>query len=320
MRRRQNSLFPNSLEMKRLLQIDGVWRFLLAGVALVSFFGFAAFAQTAKGKTPAQKTPEAVSKKTPDAAFAKVTQIDLIAFKNLLKREGENAKPLLVNFWATWCDPCRAEFPDLVKIDAAYRGKIDFITISLDELSEIDRDVPKFLAEMKATMPAYLLKTGNEEEAINAVYKDWQGGLPFTILFDRKGEIAYSRQGIIKPNVLRAEIEKLLAAGENSSQVINQQIINLPLPNRDNYSYEKGVQEAERDITAGKLLIKRYGLTAGAVPKSLKKLKKDYGIEIVEHGCLVSSGFIEYVKGYNETSIAEIRRKFGDKPLELLGK
>jgi thiol-disulfide isomerase/thioredoxin len=53
-------------------------------------------------------------------------------------------KPLLVNFWATWCDPCREEFPDLVKLDAEYKGKIDFITISLDELSEIDRDVPSF--------------------------------------------------------------------------------------------------------------------------------------------------------------------------------
>ena len=62
----------------------------------------------------------------------------------MLKRD--NARPLLVNFWATWCDPCREEFPDLVKIDADFRRKgLDFITVSLDDLSEIKTEVPKFL-------------------------------------------------------------------------------------------------------------------------------------------------------------------------------
>jgi thiol-disulfide isomerase/thioredoxin len=140
----------------------------------------------------------------------KVTQIDGTALGNLLKRENAASKPLLVNFWATWCDPCREEFPELVKIDAEYQEKIDFITVSLDDLAEINRDVPKFLLEMKSTMPAYLLKTENEETAIASVSKDWQGGLPFTILLNSKGETAYYRQGKIKPDILRAEIDKIL--------------------------------------------------------------------------------------------------------------
>jgi thiol-disulfide isomerase/thioredoxin len=164
-----------------------------------------------------RKTPSrSAKKKTPSKNSAaqlnlpKVTQIDTPALKNLLKREGENAKPLLINFWATWCVPCREEFPDLVKIDADYKGKIDFITISLDYLSEIKRDVPKFLAEMKAEMPAYLLKTDNESEAIALVSKDWQGALPFTILFDASGKEIYVRQGKIKVEAVRAEIDKAL--------------------------------------------------------------------------------------------------------------
>ena len=60
---------------------------------------------------------------------AKVTKIDEKAFAELIK-PGE--KPLLINFWATWCVPCVEEFPDLVKIDKEYKGKIDFITVSLD--------------------------------------------------------------------------------------------------------------------------------------------------------------------------------------------
>jgi thiol-disulfide isomerase/thioredoxin len=84
-----------------------------------------------------------------------VTQIDAKGLKDLLK---PNGKPLLINFWATWCASCREEFPDLVKIGTDYKGKIDLITVSLDELSEINGEVPKFLAQMKSESPAYLLK------------------------------------------------------------------------------------------------------------------------------------------------------------------
>lgn len=174
------------------------------------------FAQISAPETFAQKQkPKTASKKVKVVSkigmLPKVTAVDAVALQNLLKRDGENAKPLLINFWATWCDPCREEFPDLVKIDADYKGKIDFITISLDDLEDIKTTVPKFLANMKAEMPAYLLSTENEEEAIASVSKDWQGGLPFTVLLNEKGEITYLRQGKVITEVLRAEIEKLTA-------------------------------------------------------------------------------------------------------------
>lgn len=159
-----------------------------------------AFAQTKKSK-PKSATQTAV------ANLPKVTQIDETALQKLLK---PNGKPLLVNFWATWCDPCREEFPDLVKIAADYKDKIDVVTISLDDLAEITRDVPKFLAEMKSESPAYLLKVPDEGAAIALVSKDWQGGLPFTILINANGETAYLKQGKFKTDLMRAEIEKLV--------------------------------------------------------------------------------------------------------------
>ncbi len=165
--------------------------------------------RTAKKKVAAKRQQPAGDNEKGLSSLIKVTQIDDIALKDLLRRDGENAKPLLVNFWATWCDPCREEFPDLVKIDADYKGKIDLITISLDDLAEIKRDVPKFLAEMKAEMPGYLLKSLDDEAAIASVSKSWQGGLPFTILFNGQGETVYFIQGKFKTEILRAEIEKL---------------------------------------------------------------------------------------------------------------
>jgi len=191
-----------------------------AGIKNILLFGFVIiFAQVFVTETFGQKKkprPKTSVKKTRPKAIAailnlpKVMQIDEVALRNLLKRDGENAKPLLINFWATWCDPCREEFPELVKIDTDYKGKIDFITISLDDATEINREVPKFLVNMKAQMPAYLLKTDNEEAAIASVTKDWQGGLPFTVLLNEKGEIVYIRQGKIKAEIVRSEIDKIL--------------------------------------------------------------------------------------------------------------
>jgi thiol-disulfide isomerase/thioredoxin len=140
---------------------------------------------------------------------ARVLQIDAVRLKQLVKPSG---KPLLVNFWATWCDPCREEFPDLVKIDEKYRGRIDFITVTMDDLSDINTAVPQFLLEMKAQMPSYLLKTPDEDAAISGIASGWRGGLPFTLLYRPDGSISYFRQGKVSPIVLSAEIDKLVTA------------------------------------------------------------------------------------------------------------
>ena len=136
-----------------------------------------------------------------------VTQINIAGLRKAIT---PNGKPLLINFWATWCDPCREEFPDLVKLDAEYKGKIDFITITLDDLVEINRDVPKFLIEMKAEMPAYLLKAEDDDAAIALVSKNFVGALPFTILYKPDGTESYFRQGKVKIETVRSEIDKLL--------------------------------------------------------------------------------------------------------------
>jgi thiol-disulfide isomerase/thioredoxin len=129
----------------------------------------------------------------------------------LLRRDG--SRPLLVNYWATWCDPCREEFPDLVKIDQEYRAKgLDFIAVSLDDLADINTGVPKFLRTMKATMPVYLLNVPDPEPVINAVDPRWGGAMPATFLYNSKGEVVYKCFGRVKTDELRAAIEKLVGS------------------------------------------------------------------------------------------------------------
>jgi thiol-disulfide isomerase/thioredoxin len=143
----------------------------------------------------------------PAAPAIKVTVVDEIAFRKLLV---PNGKPLLINFWATWCGPCREEFPDLVKFDHEFKGKIDFLTVSLDDVEELTTGVPIFLASMKAEMPAYLLKTADESAVISSISKDWQGGMPFTVLYAPDGSLSYFRQGKVEPETLHAEVNKLV--------------------------------------------------------------------------------------------------------------
>ena len=184
---------------------------------MIQISALAVFAQTSAEQTSAEKSASDQSQtekiKTTDTKILAedlppVTQIDGDALGKLLK---PNGKPLLVNFWATWCGPCVEEFPELVKINTDYGEKLDVRAISLDDLAEINRDVPKFLAKVKSKIPAYLLKTPDEDSAIQSVDKNWQGGLPFTILTNADGTIAYTRQGIINPQILRGEIDKTLA-------------------------------------------------------------------------------------------------------------
>lgn len=168
---------------------------LLFSFAVVSAFaGFAA---------PAQPIAAVV------AQPADVREIDLEGLKKILQRDPKDPRPLLVNFWATWCDPCREEFPDLVKLDADYPAKrLNFVAVSLDDIADIRTAVPKFLKEMNATMPVVLLNVNDPEPAIHAVDEKWDGQLPATFLYDKDGKVVFKYFGRIKPEELRSAIDK----------------------------------------------------------------------------------------------------------------
>ena len=186
------------------------------GWLFVLVLSFQADAQTkprVNGKSTAKPSTSKPATQSNPIPAAKVTKVDDAGFRKLLV---PNGKPLMINFWATWCGPCREEFPDLVKLDAEYRGKIDFITVTLDFEEELNTGVPKFLAEMKAQMPTFLLVTPDETAAIAAVTKEWAGALPFTVIYEPKGALVYFRQGIVNPEAVRTELNKHLQPAESA--------------------------------------------------------------------------------------------------------
>jgi thiol-disulfide isomerase/thioredoxin len=163
---------------------------------------------------PAQKlSPRSITSNVLDGIDTtdhspEIREVDLDGLKKLLLRDPKDTRPLLVNFWATWCDGCREEFPDLVKIDNDYRAKgLNFLSVTLDEVSDKPKAVD-FLKEMKATMPVVLLNVNDPEPAIHAVDEKWDGAMPATFLYDREGKLVFKYFGKIKPAELRAAIDK----------------------------------------------------------------------------------------------------------------
>jgi thiol-disulfide isomerase/thioredoxin len=183
-----------------------LFQFLVIGSFVFVTVSAPAQSSTAR-KTQAGRKSHATARAK---AGTRARAINAEELQSLLKRNGSH--PLLVNYWATWCDPCREEFPDLVQIDGQYRAKgLDFIAITLDDLADINTAVPKFLREMKAKMPVYLLNVADPEPAINAVDRDWGGALPATFLYNNKGEVVYKHFGRVPTDELRAAIEKVMS-------------------------------------------------------------------------------------------------------------
>jgi thiol-disulfide isomerase/thioredoxin len=180
------------------------FRFVIGSLVVLVSSLLLTSSAAAQGKSKAKphSTPAAT-------APAPVRAVNTAEMQDLLKRDG--SRPLLVNYWATWCDPCRDEFPDLVKIDQDFRARgLDFIAITLDDLADIKTAVPKFLQQMNAQMPVYLLNVPDPEPAINLVDREWGGALPATFLYNNHGEVVYKHFGRVKPDELRAAIEKLV--------------------------------------------------------------------------------------------------------------
>jgi thiol-disulfide isomerase/thioredoxin len=139
-----------------------------------------------------------------------VQEINADGLKKILERDQTQPRPLLINFWATWCGPCREEFPDLVRIGDDYRARnLDFVIISLDDPSEIKTGVPRYLRRMHARMTAFLLNENEPDPAINAVDPEWAGSMPATFLFDGGGQVIYKHIGPINPEELRTELDKV---------------------------------------------------------------------------------------------------------------
>jgi peroxiredoxin len=127
--------------------------------------------------------------------------IDLAAVKQTLANT--SGKLRLINVWATWCAPCTAEFPELVKTDRMYRGRdFEFISISTDQADRRDQAL-EFLKKNLASSMNYIFTGESVYPLIETIDPAWQGALPYTLIVEPGGKIVYRSQGMIDPLALR---------------------------------------------------------------------------------------------------------------------
>lgn len=121
-----------------------------------------------------------------------------------------NNKPLFINVWATWCAPCREEFPDLVRLADKYKGKVDFIGITVDEPDELESKIKPFLARNKVNFNILINSFPDAEEFINYLDNEWNGAIPATFIYDRDGKKVSSIIGKQDYKFFETEILKVL--------------------------------------------------------------------------------------------------------------
>jgi thiol-disulfide isomerase/thioredoxin len=142
------------------------------------------------------------------AAPAGLDPLDEPGYRKLI--EAQRGSVVLVNFWATWCEPCRQEMPALAAMARKWKGPgLVVITVSADE-PEQEAAARKFLEESGMPPPAYIKHAASDEDFINAVDSKWSGALPALFLYDRQGRKAASLIGENEPADIEAAIRKLM--------------------------------------------------------------------------------------------------------------
>lgn len=129
--------------------------------------------------------------------------------KKQLKLSDYKGKVVIIDFWATWCPPCRAGIPDLVELKDTYKGKVEIIGISLDGITrggKTLKDVVPFMKEFKINYPVVYgeMETIDSYGGINSI--------PTSFVVDKEGKIISSHIGLVEKDVYKAEIDKALAS------------------------------------------------------------------------------------------------------------
>jgi len=172
--------------MNRVVLIAGI----LITVALVAILS------AGLGKDPQHIDSPLIGKQAPDFALKAVgtgETIDLTQFRG---------KPLVVNFWATWCRPCYEEHPVLVSNAQMMQGQVQFLGVVFQDKEE---KIQQFLNERGTAYPTLVDQAGKTAIAYGV------GGVPETFFLDKNGTIVAKFVGPIDPESLQQNVRKAMA-------------------------------------------------------------------------------------------------------------
>ncbi len=168
---------------------------ILFVITISSFFGAADIYGQPRRRSVKKSTSAAqVAKPLPELKLPDLNGAEWSLHQN-------RGRVVLINFWATWCAPCRAETPMLVNFSKEYKRRgLEIVGIALDD--DGAGNVKNFVADYKVDYPILLPVPDSALSRIDPV--------PTTLLIDADGRLAKKYVGALSENILRTDIEKLI--------------------------------------------------------------------------------------------------------------
>jgi peroxiredoxin len=190
-------------------------RFLLAALVIIMVYSVGCSSQPVK----VEVKDEGIRKAAPEFALkdANGTTVKLSDYKG---------KVVLVNFWATWCGPCKVEIPWFIDFEKTYKDR-DFAVLGVS-LDEEGWPVVKPYVEQKKINYRVLIGTDELSQLYGAVDPRLNGGvdqLPTTVIVDRKGRIAAVHIGLVAKATYVGEIQNLLEAPKDDTKRTGQRSV-----------------------------------------------------------------------------------------------
>jgi thiol-disulfide isomerase/thioredoxin len=174
---------------------------IYAGIALLAVTAGLLLRGQLIGGSPSTVS-ESVATKGSEAIFAAVLP-DLQGTSQRISQW--RGKVLVVNFWASWCEPCRKEIPEFIEIQNQFRDQgLVFVGIAVDQ----PQKAAAFSQDIGINYP--VLTGGMEAMSLAEAAGNRQGALPFTVIIDRSGKIISTHLGLLSRSKLEATIKPLL--------------------------------------------------------------------------------------------------------------
>jgi thiol-disulfide isomerase/thioredoxin len=171
----------------------------IAGTALVLYVSIAAWAVAQGTKESAARDPRV---------------IDTAGYQKLI--EQYRGKPLLVTFWATWCEPCRDEYPMLNELAKEYAPRgLHVVGVNLDDDGDLIL-MRRFMARYRPVFPNVRKKKGGEAEFVESVLPGWKGAIPASFFYAKDGRQIGHLLGANNRDTYEAAIRMVLSSGGES--------------------------------------------------------------------------------------------------------
>ena len=180
--------------------------FVAALIVSVKIYGRLSEKTDPPANTQSQSVPEE-NTSAPSETVSIEKAADFYAFDlngNKVTLAEKIGKPVVVNFWATWCPPCKAELPHFEKLYKELGGEVEFMMVDMtDGKRETVNDVKDFVEENGYTFPVYCDSDQNAAMTYS-VYS-----IPVTLFIDKDGNLSDMRIGVLDEETLKSGIEKI---------------------------------------------------------------------------------------------------------------